>query len=146
MRIKEGMELKKSLLEKVSYIETVIDEIKLRSPEVVKEYKEKLEARIKDLLEHQTIDEGRLATEVAIFADRCSIDEELVRLGSHLVQLRQTLDIDQPVGRKLDFLMQEMNREINTIGSKANDLFITKNVVEVKSELEKVREQIQNIE
>lgn len=94
------------------------------------------------------IDENRLAMEVAIFADRCNIDEELVRLESHINQLRQTLnsDSDTPVGRKLDFLIQEMNREINTIGSKANDLSITQNVVEIKSELEKIREQIQNIE
>jgi len=146
MRAREGKELKNSILGKANYIVEILEDIKLQAPEVVKEYKLKLENRIKELLEQQTIDESRIAVEVAIFADRCSIDEEIVRLASHMVQLRQTLEMEQPVGRKLDFLMQEMNREINTIGSKANDLQITKNVVEIKSELEKVREQIQNIE
>jgi uncharacterized protein (TIGR00255 family) len=108
--------------------------------------KMKLEARLKDLLEQQTIDENRLAMELAVFADRCSIDEELVRLTSHIGQMREALSMNQPVGRKLDFLIQEMNREINSIGSKANDLSITKNVVEIKSEIEKIREQVQNIE
>jgi uncharacterized protein (TIGR00255 family) len=105
-----------------------------------------LENRIKELVEQQTIDENRLAMEVAIFADRCSIDEEILRMGSHLSQLREALGLNMPVGRKLDFLIQEMNREINTIGSKANDLAITKNVVDIKSEIEKIREQVQNIE
>ena len=146
MRENEGQKLKTDLLEKTLYMEGVINEIKVRAPEVVKEYKLKLQNRIKDLLEQQTIDEGRLEMEIAIFADRCSIDEEFTRLESHISQVRQTLDLKQPVGRKLDFLVQEMNREINTIGSKANDLNIGKSVVELKSELEKVREQIQNIE
>jgi uncharacterized protein (TIGR00255 family) len=146
MRENEGQELKKNLLEKANYIENIIKEISLRSGETVKEYKQKLENRIKELLDQQTIDENRFATEVAFFADRCSIDEEIVRLGSHINQMRETLDIQQPIGRKLDFLIQEMNREINTIGSKANDLLITKDVVEIKSEIEKLREQIQNIE
>lgn len=146
MRQIEGEGLKDSILEKTDYIENIVKEISIRAPEVVKEYKCKLENRIKDLLEQQVVDENRMATEVAIFADRCSIDEELVRLTSHIGQLRETLKIGQSVGRKLDFLMQEMNREINTIGSKANDLNITKFVVEIKSELEKIREQIQNIE
>lgn len=146
MRIKEGAELRNSLLEKANFIESVLKEISQRSPEVVREYKAKLENRIKEIMEQQTVDESRLAMEVAIFADRCSIDEEIVRLGSHIIQLRDTLNSKQPVGRKLDFLVQEMNREINTIGSKANDLVITKNVIELKSEIEKVREQIQNIE
>ena len=97
-------------------------------------------------MDQQIVDENRLAMEVAIFADRCSIEEELVRLGSHIKQLRETLKLSQPVGRKLDFLLQELNRDINTIGSKANDLIITNQVVEIKSELEKIREQIQNIE
>lgn len=146
MRIKEGTELRGSLLEKADYIEIIIKAISQRSPEVVREYKAKLESRIKEIMEQQVIDENRLAMEVAIFADRCSIDEEIVRLGSHIVQLRETLNSKQPVGRKLDFLVQEMNREINTIGSKANDLIITKNVIDLKSEIEKIREQIQNIE
>ena len=146
MRQNEGQGLKTSLLEKADFIEDIIKIITQRSPEVVREYKQKLESRIKELIEQQTIDENRLATEVAMFADRCSIDEELVRLASHIKQLRDTLGMAEPVGRKLDFLIQEMNREINTIGSKANDLSITRNVVEVKSEIEKMREQIQNIE
>jgi len=146
MRAKEGSELRKTLFEQTNYIVEVMEEIKKKAPEVVVEYKLKLEKRINELLEKQTLDESRIAVEVAMFADRCSIDEEITRMASHIVQLRQTLEMEQPVGRKLDFLMQEMNREINTIGSKANDLEITKNVVEIKSELEKVREQIQNIE
>ncbi len=146
MREIEGEGLKKDLLEKTVNIERILKEIAARAPEVVKEYRQKLEGRIKELLEQQTIDENRLAMEVAIFADRCSIDEEVLRMSSHINQLREALELDMPVGRKLDFLVQEMNREINTIGSKANDLFITKNVVEVKSEVEKIREQIQNIE
>ena len=139
MREKEGEGLKNVLIERADYIESIIGEISKRAPEVPREYKTKLEVRIKDLLDQQTIDESRLAAEVAIFADRCSIDEELVRLASHIDQLRGTFSMSQPIGRKLDFLVQEMNREINTIGSKANDLAITKNVVEIKSEIEKIR-------
>lgn len=147
MREKEGNELRISLLQKAQYMEEIITQIAKRSPEVVIEYKAKLESRIKELLSQKTIDENRIAMEVAIFADRCGIDEELVRLGSHLVQLRDILNIKrQPVGRKLDFLVQEINREINTIGSKSNDIEITKCVIELKSETEKIREQIQNME
>lgn len=146
MREVEGEGLKNVLLDRADYIDSIVAEIAMRAPEIPKEYKLKLTTRIKELLDQQLIDENRLATEVAVFADRCSIDEELVRLASHIGQLREALYIDQPVGRKLDFLVQEMNREINTIGSKANDLSVTKNVVEVKSEIEKIREQIQNIE
>lgn len=146
MRENEGKGLKNDLLDKVSYIENFLQEIAKRAPDVVKEYKSKLEARIKDILEQQSVDENRLAMEVAIFSDRCSIDEEIVRLSSHLKQMKDTLNLQQPVGRKLDFLIQEMNREINTIGSKANDLTITKNVVDIKCEIEKMREQVQNIE
>lgn len=146
MRENEGSELKNSLLEKINNVENIIKDISVRAPEVVREYKQKLETRIKELLEQQTIDENRIAMEVAVFADRCSIDEEIVRLGSHIIQFREALKLDIPVGRKLDFVVQEMNREVNTIGSKANDLSITKNVIEIKSEIEKIREQIQNIE
>lgn len=146
MRENEGEGLKRILLERADYIEGVIAGISKRAPEVPKDYKLKLEARIKELLQQQAADESRIAAEVAIFADRCCIDEELVRLASHIGQMREALSMNQPVGRKLDFLVQEMNREINTIGSKANDLSITKNVVEIKSEIEKVREQVQNIE
>jgi uncharacterized protein (TIGR00255 family) len=146
MREIEGESLKSELDKKAAGLESIIDEISFRSPEVVKEYKVKLENRINELLEQQTIDEARIATEVAIFADKCSIDEEIARLRSHILQLVETLGLKEPVGRKLDFIIQEMNREINTIGSKANDLEITKKVVEVKSEIEKMREQAQNIE
>lgn len=146
MREAEGEELRANILERADYIEEIVEQIGVRSPEVVREYKLKLENRLKELLDQKTVDENRIAVEVALFADRCSIDEELVRLGSHIGQLRETMKSNQPVGRKLDFLVQEMNREINTIGSKANDLFITRHVVELKSEIEKVREQIQNIE
>lgn len=146
MRENEGEGLKNVILDRATYIESMISEISKCALVVPKEYKMKLEARIKDLLEQQTIDENRLAMEVAILADRCSIDEELVRLASHIGQMREAISMNQPVGRKLDFMIQEMNREINTIGSKANDLSITRNVVEIKSEIEKIREQIQNIE
>ena len=146
MRENEGHELKINLLERLSFINCLLKEIAERSPEVIKEYKQKLEGRIKELLGQQTVDETRLAMEVAIFADRCSIDEETVRLESHINQFKDALNIEQQIGRKLDFIVQEMNREINTIGSKANDLYITKRVVELKSEIEKIREQIQNIE
>lgn len=146
MREAEGEAMKKALLERADVVEGVIEGIAARAPEVPKEYKTKLTDRISDLLEQQTVDENRIAMEVALFADRCSIDEELVRLRSHFGQMRQILGMDQPVGRKLDFLVQEMNREINTIGSKANDLEITRLVVDVKSEIEKIREQVQNIE
>lgn len=146
MRENEGEGLKSDLLARVDYIEKILKDIRQHAPEVVSDYKARLEARIRDLMDQQSVDENRLATEVALFADRCSIDEETVRLASHLGQMRDTLSLQQPVGRKLDFLIQEMNREINTIGSKANDLSITRNVVEIKSEIEKLREQIQNIE
>jgi TIGR00255 family protein len=146
MRIVEGAALKASLLEKLDNVLTVVTQIEERAPSVVVEYKEKLSNRLKELLEQKVVDENRIATEVAIFADRCSIDEELVRLKSHIVQFKDTLNLEIPVGRKLDFIVQEMNREINTIGSKANDITITKCVVDVKSEIEKIREQVQNIE
>ena len=111
----------------------------------MEEYRAKLSQRLSALLSGD-IDEARFATEVAIFADRAAIDEELVRLSSHIAQLRATAELDEPVGRKLDFLVQEINRETNTIGSKAADIRITRLVVDMKSEIEKIREQIQNIE
>src|SRR5690606_18441876 len=115
MREIEGEAMKKALLERADAVEDMIAKIEARAPEVPKEYKAKLTERIIELLGQQTVDESRIAMEVALFADRCSIDEELVRLRSHFVQMRQILGMDQPVGRKLDFLVQEMNREINTI-------------------------------
>jgi len=146
MREKEGQELRNDLIERMDLLRRFHGEIKKKSSGVVDVYREKLEGRLKEILEEGKIDKDRLTMEVAIFADRCNIDEELVRLDSHFIQFTQSLDKDTAVGRKLDFLVQEMNREVNTIGSKANDLDITNCVVEMKSELEKIREQVQNIE
>ncbi|MEN8907735.1 MAG: YicC/YloC family endoribonuclease [Clostridiales bacterium] len=146
MRINEGNKLQESIKEKLKIIELKLEAINNNSDKVVLDYKKKLEDRLKELVKQETIDETRMTTEVAIFADRCSIDEEIVRLSSHINQLEENLSIKKPVGRKLDFILQEINREINTIGSKANNLEITKNVVEVKCEVEKIREQVQNIE
>ncbi len=127
------------ILEKVSFIET-------RSPETVKAYREKLEQKIKELIGDLQVDEQRLLTETAIFADKVAVAEETVRLKSHIKQFCSLLESDQPIGRKLDFIVQEMNREANTIGSKAQDIEIAHTVVDIKSEIEKIREQIQNIE
>lgn len=113
---------------------------------MVDEFREKILLRVKDFLKEVEVDEARLLNEVAFFSDKCNITEEIVRLKSHIEQFKNAFNLDEPIGRKLDFLIQEMNREINTIGSKSNDLAITNLVVEVKSELEKIREQIQNIE
>lgn len=147
MRVLEGEELKNDILLKLENIESAASKIEERSPNVVLEYKEKLTERIKSLMEDASILDGdRLANEVVFFADRCSIDEELVRLSSHIKQFRSILDEDESIGRKLDFLTQELNREVNTIGSKANDVVITNYVVDCKAEIEKIREQIQNIE
>lgn len=146
MREKEGAQLKNDILEKTGILNTYVYQIESRAPLVVNEFRNRLHNRIKDILGDTKVDEGRLEVEVALFADRCSIEEEITRLKSHIKQLDHSLEGSQAVGRKLDFLVQEMNREVNTIGSKANDLEITKVVVEAKSEIEKVREQIQNIE
>ena len=112
----------------------------------MREYREKLTARMQEVLQSTTIDESRILTEAAIYADKVAVDEETVRLHSHVAQYRSILELDEPVGRKLDFLTQELNRESNTIGSKCQDINITRLVVELKSEIEKIREQIQNIE
>lgn len=146
MRTREGEKLKDSLLANLSAIEVFIGKIQEQAPLVVKDYKMKLEERLAELVDIQMVDPGRIATEVALFADKCSIDEELVRLKSHILQMKNMLNEGSPVGKKADFLIQEMNREVNTIGSKASNLEITRNVVELKSEVEKLREQIQNIE
>jgi uncharacterized protein (TIGR00255 family) len=146
MRTREGEKLKDSFMCNLSTIEAYAEKIRKKAPLVVKEYKEKLESRLSELIDLSRLDPARIAAEVALFADKCNIDEELVRLGSHVMQMREMLENGSPVGKKADFLIQEMNREINTIGSKASDLEITKNVVELKSEVEKLREQIQNIE
>lgn len=146
MRCKEGEKLKESMVLDLEAIEAYLGKIRLKAPTVVKEYKEKLEMRLSELIDTQKIDPARLAMEVALFADKCSIDEEIVRMGSHIVQMRDMLSEGSPVGKKLDFLIQEMNREVNTIGSKASDLEITRCVIGLKNEIEKLREQVQNIE
>ncbi|HHY05815.1 MAG TPA: YicC family protein [Clostridia bacterium] len=146
MREKEGEKLKEDLEQRIRVMQQIHSEILEKSPQVVKNYHEKLVTRLAEFLTAEQIDEDRLMLELALFADKCNIDEELVRLDSHFIQLTQSLEADTPVGRQLDFLLQEINREVNTIGSKANDLEITQAVVALKSELEKIREQVQNIE
>lgn len=145
MRITEGEELRKDLLTSLGLLDINIDALKEYAPQVVSLYKERLMKRMEEFVQGQ-IDETRVLTEVAIFADKIDINEELTRLKSHIQQFTQTLNELEPIGRKLDFLVQEMNREANTIGSKANDSTITKKVVEIKSLLEKLKEQVQNIE
>ena len=146
MRIGEGANLAVDIDKRLKVLHSQVQQIAERAPQVVIDYRDKLNEKLNMLLADSAIDENRLAMEVVLFADRAAIDEELVRLESHLEQFRQALATAEPVGRKLDFLVQELNREINTIGSKANDLLISRIVVELKSELEKIREQIQNIE
>ena len=146
MRKREGKRLEQDLVQRANDILNKVEQIEMRSPQVVEEYRQKINERVSEILQDAAIDENRILTEVAIFADKMSTTEEVVRLKSHSIALQDILKEQQPVGRKLDFLVQEMNREINTIGSKANDLSISKQVVEVKAELEKMREQIQNIE
>lgn len=145
MRAQEGEALKQDTLMRLSHLESLSAEIAVRAPDVVTDYKTRLEQRIAELLESPP-DPQRMAQEVALMADRAAIDEELVRLKSHIQQMRETLESAEPIGRKLDFLVQELNREVNTIGSKASDLSIGKLVVEGKAEIEKIREQVQNIE
>jgi uncharacterized protein (TIGR00255 family) len=145
MRVAEGKELETDIRKQLLILEGTINEVKQYAPLVVKQYKERLAKRLNDYLSG-AFDEQRVITEVAIFADKADINEELTRLHSHIRQFEQTLTESEPIGRKLDFLLQEMNREVNTIGSKANDSKIAKEVVEMKSLLEKVKEQVQNIE
>ncbi|WP_090630184.1 YicC/YloC family endoribonuclease [Neobacillus massiliamazoniensis] len=145
MRVVEGEELEKDLLASISQINKHILELTGHAPLVAQLYKERLTKKLNEFLLGQ-LDESRILTEVAIFADKADINEEITRLKSHINQFIQTLDHTEPIGRKLDFLVQEMNREVNTIGSKANDSNIAKNVVEIKSLLEKLKEQVQNIE
>ncbi len=146
MRVVEGARLAADIKKRVGIIADLNNLIKQRAPLVVEEYRERLTQRLAEWQVEGMLDENRMAAEVALFAERANITEEIVRLDSHLKQVEKCLQSDEAVGRKLDFLMQEMNREINTIGSKANDLVITNAVVDVKSELEKIREQVQNIE
>ncbi len=146
MRETEGAKLKNDVLSRAELILDKVSIIEERSPETVKEYNDKLLARINEFLSDVQVDEQRLLTECAIFADKVAVAEETVRLRSHIDQLRQFLESDEAVGRKTDFLVQEMNREANTIGSKAQDVMIARNVIDIKAEIEKIREQIQNIE
>ncbi len=146
MRAAEGAKLRADLLTRLDTAEELLGRIERGTEGRVKAYSEKLYARLRELLADRTIDESRLVTEAALFADKTAIDEETVRLHSHIAQYRAILDMDEPIGRKLDFLTQELNRETNTIGSKCQDVDITKLVVELKSEIEKIREQLQNIE
>ena len=145
MREVEGETLKKNIIEKVAFVNDALQKIEERAPWVSKDYRARLEAKLADLDEIQ-VDESRLLTEVLLFADKACIDEEITRLHSHISQMYSIVEENVPVGRKLDFLVQEMNRETNTIGSKSNDIEITNHVVDIKSEIEKIREQMQNIE
>ena len=145
-RIVEGEHLRDDLIEKLDGMLKLVDFIAERSPQIVQEYRQKLEDKVKDLLGDAQVDENRLLTEVTIFADKVCVDEELVRLRSHITTTKATLLEGGSIGRKLDFIAQEMNREANTTLSKSNDLEISNCAIELKTEIEKVREQIQNIE
>jgi len=146
MRKKEGEKLKDDILSRTVTILDCVSFIEERSPQTVKEYNEKLKARIKEFLGDASVDEQRLLQEAAIYADKIAVAEETVRLRSHISQLKDMFDSEEAIGRKMDFLVQEINRESNTIGSKAQDVEITKRVITIKGEVEKIREQVQNIE
>lgn len=146
MRRIEGEKLAEDIENRMSRILAIVENIEIRSPERVYAYREKLKKKISEIIEDVSIDEQRILTEAAIFADKTAVEEETVRLRSHLKQLEIMLCDENPIGRKLDFLVQEMNREANTIGSKANDSILSSYVIELKSEIEKIREQVQNIE
>ncbi len=146
MREQEGTRLREDILSRGETIRRAVAAVEERSPQTVREHMEKVEARMRELLQGVAVDEARLLNEAAVYADKIAVAEETVRLNSHLDQLAQLLDGGEAVGRKLDFLVQEMNREANTIGSKCSDLELTRIVVDIKAEIEKIREQIQNIE
>jgi len=146
MRETEGVKLKEDVLSRIEFILSKVEFIESESPRTVKAYRERLEQKMRELLESATVDEQRIITETAVFADKVAVDEETVRLRSHISQLRGLLDSDVATGKKLDFLIQEMNRETNTIGSKSQNVEIAHTVVDIKAEIEKIREQIQNIE
>ncbi len=146
MRETEGERLKSDIISRLNLILSCVEFVEERSPQTVTEYRAKLETRIRELLSDARVDEQRLLTEAAIFADKVAVSEETVRLRSHIEQFRKILDGKEAVGRKLDFLVQELNREGNTIGSKAQDVEIARKVVDIKAEIEKIREQVQNIE
>lgn len=146
MREVEGEKISKDIINRLDFIESKTLEIAETSTGLIEDYVVKLENRIKELLKTEEIDKSRLAQEVVIYADKCSVEEEITRLKSHIYQFRKMLENEGAIGKKIDFLIQEMNREINTTGSKANNLEITNNVIEIKTQLEDIREQIQNIE
>lgn len=146
MRVAEGEKLKEDIILKCANIEQSIKIIEEKSEVVTEAYRQKLQTRINDLLGSIQVDEARIATEVAIFSDKASIDEEITRFYSHLAQMTNTLNLNEPIGRKMDFIVQEMNREANTIASKSTDIDITNIVINIKNTIEKIREQIQNIE
>lgn len=146
MRTVEGNKLSEDILIKCGLVENWVADIEAKSYIIVENYRNKLHDRIEELLGNVEVDENRLAMEVALFADKSTIDEEITRLKSHIIQLKSTLSLDEPVGRKLDFIVQEMNREANTIASKSTDIEITKLVINIKNIIEKIREQVQNIE
>ncbi len=146
MREKEGEALKSDISSRIDTLEKMTEEIEARYPETVAEYQQKLKARVEELLGGAAMDEQRLMQEVAVMADRSAIAEETVRLHSHFAQVRGFMEASEPVGRKLDFIVQELNREVNTISSKSQDVPITRLVVEAKAEIEKIREQVQNVE
>ena len=146
MRKNEGENIKQDLLVRIERVQKLVDEITQNSKGIVEEYVNKLEKRVKEILKTDVVDEDRIAQEAVIYADKTSIEEELTRLNSHIVQFKELANSDGPVGKKLDFMIQEMNRETNTIGSKAGSGEITKDVIDLKVELEDIREQVQNIE
>ena len=146
MRAREGARLAQDILSRADAVEALVSFVEERSPQTVADYRARLGAKMAEVLENKQIDEGRLLTEAAIFADKIAVDEETVRLRSHIAQLRELLAKGGAVGRKLDFLIQEFNREANTIGSKCSDLEVTRRVVDMKAEIEKIREQVQNLE
>jgi len=146
MREREGLKLTEDIIIKCKGIKEKVLVIEEKSSDIVQEYTDKLKLRLNDLLKDYKVDENRLAMEVALLADKASIDEEIVRLKSHLIQVIETLELDEPVGRKLDFIIQEMNRETNTIASKADNLDVINIMLSIKNEIEKIREQVQNLE
>lgn len=146
MRADEGVKMYQDIAGRLDYLEKAVGEIEERSPQVTAAYRDKLYGKISEIVGDRNIDESRILTEAAIFSEKTAVDEETVRLRSHISQFRTLIESGEPVGRKLDFLVQEMNREVNTTGSKCLDLEITRLVVDMKSEIEKIREQIQNIE
>lgn len=142
----EGKKLKEDLLEKLDHVQELVEQIAKRSPDIVEEYRNRIREKVSELLGDTKLDEAVLATELVVFADKVCVDEEMVRLKTHIIHMKETLESDGAIGRKLDFLTQEMNRESNTILSKSNDIEVSNYGIELKTEIEKIREQIQNIE